>query len=87
MDVDIDFDEGFPAAGRASEVVGALYEKPVYSPPCNASKRYSKAMLSSQYQLHEHPVVGYDIVGYTIPARLFAQQQQPQQQGVKNGLS
>ncbi len=67
-------------------VVGALYEKPVYSLLVTLEKVFEGDVVALQYQLHEHPVVGYDIVGYLHTRSSLRSSNSPSSRA-KNGLS
>ena len=87
VDVDIDFDEGFlQQVVGVQGVVGALYEKPVYSLLVTLEKVFEGDVVALQYQLHEHPVVGYDIVGYLHTRSSLRSSNSPSSRA-KNGLS
>ena len=87
VDVDIDFDEGFlQQVVGVQGVVGALYEEPVYSLLVTLEKVFEGDVVALQYQLHERPVVGYDIVGYLHTRSSLRSSNSPSSRA-KNGLS
>ena len=61
-------------------------EKPVYSLLVTLEKVFEGDVVALQYQLHEHPVVGYDIVGYLHTRSSLRSSNSPSSRA-KNGLS